>query len=180
MIFKFGENGMERKIYISNNIIALSEYIESEDDINNYSCWVEQETKKGYNHKVTETFEEFCNDAIKSRFIATIIRCKDNTPVGSIFLSPENTLPDLAIMIFRQYRKHGYGTMAFSLGTKYCFESLKLDRIYAGCYEDNLASRKMLEKCGFEPHTEGNIKEKHYLTGEEITQFDYIKRNPIV
>lgn len=31
---------MERKIYISNNIIALSEYIKSEDDLNNYNCFI--------------------------------------------------------------------------------------------------------------------------------------------
>ena len=33
----------------------------------------------------------------------------------------------------------------------------------------------MLRKCGFFPHPEGNVIEKHYLTGETITQLDFVK-----
>ena len=169
---------MDRKIYIGNSRLSLSEYIHEIDDIEKYNCWQEPETQKGYNYIRTETFEEFRDKPIRSRFLATVIRCSDDARMGSIFLSPVNTLPDLAIMIYKPYRGQGYGTMAFSLGIQYCFENLKLDRIFAGCYEDNLASMKMLKKCGFLPHPEGNQREKHYLTGKDIIQFDFVKYNP--
>ena len=39
-----------------------------------------------------------------------------------------------------------------------------------------LGSQKMLEKCGFVPYPESNIPEKHYITGEDIIQIDYIYR----
>ena len=168
---------MEREVYLSDDVVSLSEYIESEDDLDCYNCWQDEETQSGYNHKSTETFEEFSKGTIKSRFIATIIRLSDNISIGSIFLSSEDTPPDLAIMIYKPYREKGYGTRAFSLGVKYCFEILALDYIYAGCYPHNIPSMKMLKKCGFQPHPEGNQKEKHYLTGEEITQLDFIKTN---
>lgn len=81
---------------------------------------------------------------------------------------------------FKQYRNRGYGTQAFLLGIRYCFEELKLDKIYAGCYPHNKTSYKMLMKCGFTPNPSGNIEEKHYLTGEPLTQFDYVLYNPIL
>lgn len=171
--------GMNRNVYLSDDMISLSEYIASVDDFDCYNCWNDEETQSGYNHKVTQTFEEWKNNTtIKSRFIAAIIRLSDNAYIGSIFLSPEDTSPDLAIMIYKSYRKQGYGTAAFTLGAKYCFEDLKLEKIYAGCYPHNIGSMKMLKKCGFVPHPEGNVQEKHYLTGEDITQLDFIKYNP--
>ena len=170
---------MERKIYISDNILSLSEYIDSEDDLDRYNCWQDEETQNGYNHKSTGTFDEWSKRQQSTpRFIAAIIRLSDNISVGSIFLSPENTPPDLAIMIYKPYRKQGYGTRAFLLGIEYCFKVLQLDKIYAGCYPHNIGSMVMLKKCGFQPHPKGNQKEKHYLTGEDITQLDFVKHNP--
>ena len=170
---------MERKIYLLDEVLSLSEYIELEDDLGSYHCWQDEETQSGYNHKFTLSFEEWAeNRSIKPRFIATIKMLSDNATIGAIFLSPEDTPPDLAIMIYKPYRGKGYGTRAFLLGIKYCFESLSLDYLYAGCYPHNISSMKMLQKCGFKPHPEGNQNEKHYLTGEDIVQLDFVKYKP--
>ncbi|NJP40188.1 GNAT family N-acetyltransferase [Oscillospiraceae bacterium HV4-5-C5C] len=169
---------MSQKVYISNGYLSLSEYVKDIDDIDCYNCWRNPETQKGYNHRVTAAFDEFRNGGIKSRFKATITRCADRARVGLIFVSPENTLPDLAIMIYQPYRRLGYGTAAFELGVQYCFDQLKLDKIFAGSYEDNSLSLKMLKSCGFIPHPEGNQNEKHYLTGQDIVQLDFVKYNP--
>ena len=172
---------MEQKIYIADDLISLSEYIEEIDDYDCYTCWQDEETQNGYNFKCIKTFDEWSKETtIKSQFIATIVRLNDNACIGSIFLSSENTPPDLAIMIYKPYRKQGFGTRAFSLGVKHCFETLILDKIYAGCYPHNKGSIKMLEKCGFLPHPEGNVKEKHYITGEDIIQLGYIIHNPLL
>lgn len=166
---------MERKTYMNDECLSLTEYIKESDDLDVYNCWSDPETQKGYNYHFTSSFEEYQNKPLKSRFITAIVRRCDNAKIGILFLSPENTPPDLAIMLFKPYRGQGYGTIAFRLGIKYCFEVLKLSYIFAGCYESNQASMKMLKACGFQPHPEGNVSEQHYLTGEEITQFDFIK-----
>ncbi|MDR2559649.1 MAG: GNAT family N-acetyltransferase [Oscillospiraceae bacterium] len=171
---------MERKTYISDDVISLSEYIDSEDDLDCYRCWQDDETQSGYNHKLTRSFEEWqatTNTTVQARFVATIIRHSDNASIGSIFVSSEDTPSDLAIIIYKPYRGKGYGARAFSLGVKYCFEVLSLDYIHAGCYPHNISSVKMLRKCGFLPHPEGNQNEKHYLTGEDVIQLDFIKYN---
>jgi ribosomal-protein-alanine N-acetyltransferase len=168
---------MDRKVYMQNDVISLSEYIDSEDDINCYLCWQDKDTQNGYNYKMICSYEEFIKQEEKSRFIATIIRKSDNACIGCIFVSPEFASPDLAFMIFKPYRNMGYGTMAFSLGVKYCFEELKLDKIHAGCYMDNQASISMLKNCGFVPHPEGNSHEKHYLTRKDTVQLDFVKYN---
>ncbi|HAN20070.1 MAG: hypothetical protein A2Y15_05250 [Clostridiales bacterium GWF2_36_10] len=171
---------MQRKTYISNNQISLVEYLPS-DDKNSYNDWLDIETQKGYNYKFNETYDNFSKSGIRQRFYSTIILNSDNTIIGNIAISPINSIPDLAIRIYKPYRKQGYGTMAFMLGTKYAVDILRLDEIHAGCYQDNISSLKMLEKCGYIPFPEGNQNEKHFLTGEEIVQLDFIyikKQNP--
>lgn len=166
---------MDRKIYIEDAEIALAEYIGEVDHRDCFLCWQDEATQSGYNHQFTETFEEFEErNGIYSRFIATIIRRSDHMSVGVVFVSPEGSLPDLAIMIYKPYRGKGIGTKAYALSIAYCFDALGLESIYAGCYPHNKASLAMLKKCGFVPHPEGNQKEKHYLTGDEIIQLDFV------
>ncbi|MCL2664532.1 MAG: GNAT family N-acetyltransferase [Defluviitaleaceae bacterium] len=100
--------------------------------------------------------------------------CKKAKIVGRIGISPG--MPDLTITVFAPYRNKKIGTAAFALGVRYCFETLGMDAVYAGCYEDNTASRKMIERCGFTPNPEGNVKEKHIITGEDRLQLDYCIR----
>ncbi len=164
----------KREIYISNKKIALCEHIPS-DDKDCYDCWLDEETQRGYNYAMKLTFEEYSSQPERARFIATIIRHEDDAPIGGIFLSPEGCEPDLAIMIYPPHRGKGFGTVAFSLGVSYCLNVLDYDHVYAGCYEGNIKSRKMLEKCGFIPHPEGNADDKHYITGENIIQYDFVK-----
>ena len=170
---EYGKNN--RKIFIKNNIISLAEYLQS-DDWDCYNLWLDEEVQKGYNHKFNETFEEYSQSEYKSLWNAIIILNDSGELIGEIGVSEVNDLqlPDLSIRIFKQYRSRGLGTMAFSMSAKYCFDVLKLDKIYAGCYPDNIKSRKMIEKCCFIPHPEGNVEEKHYITGEPVTQFDFV------
>ncbi|MBQ7299373.1 MAG: GNAT family N-acetyltransferase, partial [Clostridia bacterium] len=120
-------------------------------------------------------FEEFSASPKRSRFRAFIVRKTDVAVAGGVFVSPPHVLPDLAIMIYRPYREQGFGTAAFTLAVNYCFDVMGLSELYAGCYEGNVRSRKMLAACGFVPHPEGNCEEVHFRTGEPIMQYDYIK-----
>jgi len=171
---------IERKIYVKNDIISLAEHL-PEDDIECYNNWLDEEVQRGYNFKYDKSFDEYLAenlDSKKSKLMSdcAVILNENNKLIGSIGVSmfPEGSPPDMSISIFKDYRNQGFGTMAFALGAKYCFEVLGLDKIYAGCYPDNIRSMKMIEKCGFVPHPEGNINEKHYITGEPVTQLDFI------
>lgn len=165
---------MNRKIYIANRELSLAEYCPNIDDKSYYECWQAPATQDGYNYKMCDSLDEFCGRPIRSRFLAVIIRNKDNEPLGIVSLSSEGSSPDLAIMLYKPYRAKGYGTKAFALAAKYCLDAFGFECIYAGCYETNEISRKMLKSCGFVPHPDGDSHEKHYLTGEPITQHDYV------
>lgn len=165
---------MNRKIYISNKELCLAEYCPEVDDKPHYECWQDPATQDGYNCQIQDSLEEFCDKPICSRLLAVIIRNEDSEPIGIVSLSPDGSPPDLSIMLYKPYRGMGYGTTAFALAAKYCFEAYDFECIYAGCYETNIVSRKMLKTCGFVPHPEGDCHEKHYLTGEPVTQYDYV------
>ena len=167
-----------RKLYATDGVVSLAEYVAEADASDCYDCWLDAETQRGFNFRMTETLEEYRRSEVTSRFLATVIRCSDGTAVGSVFLSPEGSPPDLAIMLYKPFRGRGFGTRAFALGADYCFEAFGLKQLYAGCYPHNAASMKMLHKCGFRPHPGGNVAERHYITGEELTQLDFVRDNP--
>ena len=167
-----------RQIYVEDDTLALSEYIDALDTADFYRCWQDAGTQEGYNYRRADTLEDFRENGIRARFMAAIVRKSDGACVGIFFVSPEGGPADLAIMIYPAYRGRGYAVQAFSLGTRYCFEALGLPRVYAGCYPGNPASQRMLDACGFVPHPEGNQPDTHYLTGEAIIQMDFVKENP--
>ena len=173
-----GTDILERKIYVEENGIALAEYVFDLDERDIYDCWRDEATESGYNNHAAPTFEEHLKRPIRS---TKIMITKDGKTVGCLLLSPPDCDPDLAIMIYPEYRYQGIGTAAFRLGLKYCFDKYGFDFIYAGCMEGNEVSRKMLAACGMVPHPEGNVLEKHYITGEDRTQYDFVKyRNGIM
>lgn len=166
---------MYRIIYASSERLLLAQYINNSDAEANYACWQDPDTQAGYNFKMDIPLEEFRSRPVRSRFQAVIIRRQDHAVIGIVSMSPPNALPDLAIMIYKPYRRQGYGTEAFRLALNYCFDAFQLDKIYAGCYETNSASLKMLTACGFIPHPEGNQTEDHFESGEPITQLDFVR-----
>jgi len=169
---------LSRNKYIDNNIIYLSEYIESDYRFL-YDTWYEDETVLGYNWKMPYSFDDYCSNFVNSKssyWEAVIIRCEDNIIIGRIGLSAD--IPDLTIAIFKEYRNQQYGKMAFSLGIKYCFETLEMEKIYAGCFEGNGPSRKMIEQCGFIRNPDGDTVEPHIFTGKNRLQIDYVLENP--
>ena len=170
---------MQRHTYISNNILSLVEYWKCDDNAL-YEDWLDPDTQKGYNGIYFTSFEDFSNRDIKLRFSAMIELNDTKEIVGAVAISPPETIADLSIQIFSPYRNRGYGTSAFALATKYAFETLNIAEIYAGAFPDNIASQKMLKKCGYVRHPNGDIFGQHYLTGEEIIQMDYIYRPTII
>ena len=87
----------------------------------------------------------------------TNINKKDGTAGGGIWLN-------------EKYQKNGYGTEAFSIRIKYCFEVLGLRRIENGYFPGNEKSRRMQQKLGYKDE---GIRRKKFLclaTGEYVDE----------
>jgi RimJ/RimL family protein N-acetyltransferase len=63
---------------------------------------------------------------------------------------PKRTMPRLGYWIGRRYWSRGYGRESVSALVDYAFDAFPEDRVGAGCFADNLASRRLLERLGFE------------------------------
>lgn len=82
--------------------------------------------------------------------------------VGSINIvtSKRHKTGEIAYCLSKKYWRKGIMSKAIKLLTDYYFENFDLVRISAEVIEPNTASRKLLEKCGFE--LEGILRKKYF------------------
>ncbi|HUS53880.1 MAG TPA: GNAT family protein [Thermohalobaculum sp.] len=82
-----------------------------------------------------------------------LFRRKDGRIVGGITLSNVRRQPaqaaTLGYWVGEEYALQGYMTEAILVVRQHAFSSLDLSRLEAGCLESNIASRRLLERCGF-------------------------------
>jgi [ribosomal protein S5]-alanine N-acetyltransferase len=73
--------------------------------------------------------------------------------VGNIGLLKGNDVyrksAEVGYFIGEEYWNKGIASAALQLACDYAFRNLDVVRVHAGVYEHNLASQKVLEKCGF-------------------------------
>lgn len=156
-----------------NNRIAFVQYTH-EDDGDMFACWQDRDTQKGYNYAFEESLDDLSSiDITVFPFWVVVIDKATGAKIGVLRLSSGEE-QDLAIWIYPNYRGIGYGTEAFSLAVDYIFRNMNLRKIYAGCYCDNKASLRMLEKVGFIRYPAGDQQEENCFTGEPITQLSFV------
>lgn len=80
---------------------------------------------------------------------------KDDTNVGYVQLVPIEEGYEVGYHIGKQYTKNGYATEALKAFLEYMKEEKKLEKVYGICVSENMASRKVLERCGFNLEYEG-------------------------
>ena len=161
-----------------NNQIAFVQYTH-EDDGDMFACWQDRDTQKGYNYAFDGSLDNLSSIDITAFPFWVVVVDKDNgAKIGVLRLS-SGAEQDLAIWIYPNYRGMGYGTEAFSLAVDYIFRNMNLRKIYAGCYCDNKASLRMLEKVGFVRYPAGDQQEENCFTGEPTTQLSFVKTNAI-
>ena len=68
---------------------------------------------------------------------------------GLTDINTEVKKAELYIFVDPNLHKEGIGTMATKLLCKYGFNQLNLNKIYLETNEDNLAARRVYQKCGF-------------------------------
>ena len=66
-----------------------------------------------------------------------------------VYLIENDRMASVAVRLSSEYQGNGYGTEALSAMTKFCFENTELKRLWTEVNTRNIASQKMLEKCGY-------------------------------
>lgn len=97
------------------------------------------------------------NDA--EEFIASVNRCAgeavfvmtlDDVLIGACGVDPYESVPEIGYWLGVPYWGKGYATEAARAAIDYAFGDLQHEALQAGARVSNPASRRVLEKCGFQ------------------------------
>jgi RimJ/RimL family protein N-acetyltransferase len=77
----------------------------------------------------------------------------------------------IGFWVGRRYWGRGLATEALKLVLEFSFTELKLDRVNAWTFEKNMASRKVMEKCGLKP--ESVVREAYFKFNQYHDQLNY-------
>ena len=80
-----------------------------------------------------------------------LITLQNGTPIGACGMTPQERQPhELGYWLGVNYWGKGYATEALHALVDYAFTDLEFDSLQAGARVTNPASRRVLEKCGFQ------------------------------
>ncbi|USZ68370.1 GNAT family N-acetyltransferase [Halorussus salilacus] len=116
-------------------------------------------------HQEREYFEE----RISSDETVSLMICSDGETVGNVSLSPIDQRAgncEIGLWVAPDHHGRGYGTEASRLLTGYAFDELRMHRVGARVFAHNDASRRILEKIGFE--REGVHRDEAFTGGEYV------------
>jgi ribosomal-protein-alanine N-acetyltransferase len=119
------------------------------------------------------------DDGEEMAFVITLV--EPHSVVGAIGLAPAHIGEgiELGFWIGKPYWGRGYATEAVSALLRHAFDDLGLTHIVAGAFRENRASRRVLEKVGFEktsvaemnwPHRGGHRDIQRYAITRELVQ----------
>lgn len=102
----------------------------------------------------------------------------DSTLIGTIgfyYIKPEHYRAEIGYMLLPEFQGKGYVTEAIAAVVNYGFEAMGLHSIEALVDPENIASRAVLEKCGFV--REAYFKENEFYNGKFLDTVVYSKLN---
>ena len=162
---------MNHKKFLSNKNIFLRE-VNIEDVNERYYSWLNDpqigeflETR--YHPHSKENITEFVKsmDGNSNEILLAICILNSDLHIGNIKLGPINWIhgfADVSLLIGdKEYWGKGIATQAIKLISKFAFEKLNLNKLKAGCYQENVGSKKAFLKAGFE--LEGILKSQWRL-----------------
>jgi RimJ/RimL family protein N-acetyltransferase len=79
-----------------------------------------------------------------------VITLRDKTLIGACGIRMQETTPELGYWLGVNYWRNGYATEALHAVIDYAFTDLAHEALQAGARVTNPASRRVLEKCGFQ------------------------------
>ncbi len=148
------------KLFLKNELIALRAVEPDDLDLlfeweNSEEIWSVSHTLVPFSrHTLTLYIQNSYQDIYESRQLRLMIDNPTGKTVGAIDLfdfDPYHSRSGLGILIHSdEDRAKGYATAALDLMTRYCFEKLNLNQIYANILTDNDVSMKLFRRAGFE------------------------------
>lgn len=151
----------------SNNIILrevlpedLNDLAECITDIEMYKYW--GDNRSTLENNVTSYYKRFLErrpGEKRNCFYWGIALKENNKIIGQIFINniENNRMGHIGYRITRSYWSNGYATEALKSVLKFCFEKTELKRICTDVDIRNIASCRVLERCGFTK--EGSIRQ---------------------
>jgi len=129
---------------IVTDVPALKEWL-SEPSV--YTYWGKGPSRSEKNPELMFEKDEKPN---KSFHLGIAEKTNDKV-IGDIwvYLIENDRMASIAIRISELFRGKGYGTEALEAMTRFCFENTELKRLNAEVDVRNIASWRMLEKCGY-------------------------------
>jgi len=112
----------------------------------------------------------------RTKFHFAIVLRENNAIIGDAGFTIEDRaqsggVADLGYFLLQPYWGQGYATEAAGLILGYCFTVLKLHKVTAGCHAENLASERVMIKCGM--MREAYRRKQHFLRGEWRDRVEY-------
>ena len=162
---KQGKNQMSlrgERIFLKPIKCATKQYVGWMNDIE-----INKYLESRFTKQTMETCQDFINSAnsnINTYFYGIYV---EGRYIGNIKLhtNPKHKYADIGFLIGeRSEWGKGYATEAIKIIVKFAFETLELNKVWAGIYETNKGSIKALKKAGF---IEEGRQKKHYLSDGE-------------
>ena len=97
-----------------------------------------------------EDAERFIAAANRQDGEATFVIAHAGAPIGVCSIEPRGTAPEIGYWLGAPYWGRGYATEALRAVIDHAFGTLGHDALAAGARVNNPASRRVLEKCGFQ------------------------------
>ena len=127
----------------------LKIYAASQNEMENF---IELQT----NEILKAAYTEMLNGCIENPeqwewYAIWMIELKDGTHIGELCFKglDSNGVVEIGYGIMEQYQEHGYATETVKAISAWAFQEPKVTAIEAEIDNKNIASKKVLEKCGF-------------------------------
>ena len=127
-------------------------------------------------HKSITESTEILNEWITEGYRHAIVLKENRKVIGHILVGPdseENRVDtrELGCALNNQYHRQGIMTEAINATLCSLFLTDEIQYIWACCFQNNIASKKMIEKCGFIFLQEGIFSSKSL--NQKISSYEY-------
>ena len=133
--------------------------------------WIYEEDVAKNDEKLREKFKSRINGDTCYDFIVTVKEDRLQNPIGFVSVwkyTDWRKSWEVGYSILPQYQNKGYGVESLSLLLGFAFKELKAHKVVGMCNVENIASGKMMHRCGM--RLEGIFKEELYWNGKWTDQ----------
>ena len=140
-------------------------------DVTRYLLWTPHPSLEHTEQYISYLQEQYRSGALYDWAITLAESGKMIGTAGFSAVHPEHNSAEIGYVLNPDFHNRGYATEAVRLVLDFGFRVMKLHRIEARCFADNLASRRVMEKCGLS--YEGTAKDGMKIKGKYETIFTY-------